>query len=207
MPLAVFVAFACAGLLHLLRDQIVVLGRAPSALGAVQVLCTAALIVFALQQAVLCLVRFLPLARASGITPRVVALASAYCGLLLALVGREPFGATRGLLSFCLSLAGTAGAIATLAWLGRSFSILPQARQLVTRGPYAVIRHPLYLMESIAFLGVSLQFRLPWSLLVFALSAGLQLLRIEYEEDILLATFPTYAPYRAMSWRLIPFVY
>jgi protein-S-isoprenylcysteine O-methyltransferase Ste14 len=41
--------------------------------------------------------------------------------------------------------------------LGRSISILPQARQLVTSGPYAFVRHPLYLGEMTAMLGIAMQ--------------------------------------------------
>ena len=43
--------------------------------------------------------------------------------------------------------------------LARSLSIMPEARKLVTTGLYARIRHPLYLAEDIALLGIALQFR------------------------------------------------
>ena len=62
-------------------------------------------------------------------------------------------------------------------------------------------------MESIGFLGVCLQFRLPWSLLVFLLSIPLTICRASYKEDVLLKTFPSYAAYRARTWRFIPKVY
>jgi protein-S-isoprenylcysteine O-methyltransferase Ste14 len=42
--------------------------------------------------------------------------------------------------------------------LGRSFSVVPQARGLVRGGPYSFVRHPLYLAEEIALLGILLQF-------------------------------------------------
>jgi protein-S-isoprenylcysteine O-methyltransferase Ste14 len=207
MPLVIFAILASAGLLRSIVLEASRFSRAPSAAGAIEILCAFALIAFFVQQAALCLVRVLPLATAAGLLPRIVALASAYCGFLLVFVGREQLGPVRGLLSLSLSLLGTVGGITALVWLGRSFSILPQARRLVTTGPYSTIRHPLYLAECAAFLGASLQFRLPWSMMVFLLSVALQLLRIEYEEEILLATFPAYAAYRRKTWRLIPLLY
>lgn len=38
-------------------------------------------------------------------------------------------------------------AVIGLATLGRSFSILPARRGIVVRGPYRLVRHPIYLAE------------------------------------------------------------
>jgi hypothetical protein len=46
----------------------------------------------------------------------------------------------------------------TLPSLGWSFSLVPQARTLVTSGPYAIVRHPLYLVEETAIAGILLQY-------------------------------------------------
>ena len=60
-------------------------------------------------------------------------------------------------------------ALIILTRLGRSFSINAEARRLVTEGPYAVIRHPLYLAEQIALIGVFIEFfSLPAALLIVA---------------------------------------
>ena len=45
-----------------------------------------------------------------------------------------------------------------IAYLGKSFSIIPQARRLVREGPYSVVRHPLYLAEEVALLSCLLRF-------------------------------------------------
>lgn len=47
---------------------------------------------------------------------------------------------------------GAAIAAVSLAWLGRSFAVLPAAagaRPLVTSGPYGLVRHPAYLGELV----------------------------------------------------------
>lgn len=207
LPLVIFVAFATFGLLGQLRAQVASFRTTATLLGAIGILCTITILVFAVQQAVLCLNRFLPIAREKGLLPRFVALANADCGLLLLLVGRAPVSLERDLPAVTLALIGTLGAITALAQLGRSFSIFPQARRLVIKGPYAIIRHPLYLMESVGFLGICLQFRLPWSLLIFLINTALMIWRVGFEEDILSKTFPGYAKYRANTWRLIPYVY
>ncbi len=97
--------------------------------------------------------------------------------------------------------------ILILFWLGRSFSLLPEARRLVTNGPYRRIRHPLYLAGLVGSLGVMLQYRQPWALLVVLATLALQILRMNYEEQVLSRAFPEYETYATRSWRLIPGVF
>ena len=40
--------------------------------------------------------------------------------------------------------------LASVLALGRCFGVLPEARGLVTRGPYRTVRHPVYLGEIAA---------------------------------------------------------
>jgi protein-S-isoprenylcysteine O-methyltransferase Ste14 len=92
----------------------------------------------------------------------------------------------------------------TAFWLGRSFSVVPQARELVIGGAYSVVRHPLYLCEELAVLGAMLAFFSPMAVAIVAIHWAFQLRRMEYEEQILSATFPEYAEYAAAVPRLIP---
>jgi protein-S-isoprenylcysteine O-methyltransferase Ste14 len=103
-----------------------------------------------------------------------------------------------------LMLAGTLLAFWSAWALGRSFSLLPQARQLVTSGPYRYVRHPIYLGGFLITLG---EVWLRWSPLVVALNVVFvvaQVARLRYEEALLERTFPEYAEYRARTSCVIP---
>src|SRR6476620_11055473 len=90
-----------------------------------------------------------------------------------------------------------------LLWLGRSFSTMPEARRLVTSGPYRYMRHPLYLTEEIAVIGVLLQYRSPAAFALVALQMALQVRRMLCEEQVLGETFPEYEQYCANTPRLV----
>ena len=55
-----------------------------------------------------------------------------------------------------LATLGLVYAVWGLAYLRRSFSIVPEARRLVTGGPYGLSRHPVYLGEIITAIGINL---------------------------------------------------
>jgi protein-S-isoprenylcysteine O-methyltransferase Ste14 len=40
--------------------------------------------------------------------------------------------------------------------LGNSFDVTPQAKELVTKGLYSKIRHPMYLFQIVLFLGLAM---------------------------------------------------
>lgn len=100
---------------------------------------------------------------------------------------------------------GVAYAIWSLAHLRRSFSIMPEARRLVTGGPYALSRHPLYLGEIVAAAGLILPRLSLASALLLALLVTGQLFRLGWEEEALSAQFPEeYAAYRRRTARYLP---
>ncbi|HXR94387.1 MAG TPA: methyltransferase, partial [Rhizomicrobium sp.] len=84
-----------------------------------------------------------------------------------------------------------------LGQLGKAFSIMPEARLLVTGGPYAWARHPLYVMEFITLLGTAIQFAQPWAALLAIGVVVLQVLRTICEEQVLSEVYPEYASYQA----------
>lgn len=79
-----------------------------------------------------------------------------------------------------------------LAFLGRSFSLTPEARSVVTAGPYRLVRHPLYLCESVAILGALVAAGRLTVALVAAIVIAVQVLRSRLEERLLATTFPDY---------------
>src|SRR5256884_2085634 len=73
-----------------------------------------------------------------------------------------PGGSRReGLILFgdILATAGLAYSVWGLAYLRRSFSIVPEARRLVTGGPHSLSRHPAYLGEIPTALGINIATR------------------------------------------------
>ena len=157
--------------------------------------------------------RRVPVGRTAGLLPRALAIAGSLVLLVLPFLQLvkviQPVSLTPPLVgaSTLLTAGGTIAELAILSWLGRSFSLMPEARKLVSSGPYATIRHPLYLTGMIASIGVMLQFQQPWALIVVAAAFALQLARMHFEEEILMRTFPQYAEYMARTSRLIPRVY
>jgi protein-S-isoprenylcysteine O-methyltransferase Ste14 len=87
--------------------------------------------------------------------------------------------------------------------LGRSYGIVAADRGLITRGPYAVVRHPLYSAYIVGGIGYLLQSLSVWNALIEAIAVAWQLVRIRAEERHLEG--PAYAAYRArVRWRLCP---
>lgn len=154
------------------------------------------------------LARLPPRSGDSGWRPRAAAVLGTFAAVGFTRLPLVPLSAGWAAVSSVLIAAGFGLSLAVLAWLGRSFSVVPEARRLVTTGPYALSRHPLYAVEQLALLGFVLQYAQPWSTLLFLAQFALQLVRIRYEERVLTAAFPAeYAAYAARTARLIPGVY
>jgi protein-S-isoprenylcysteine O-methyltransferase Ste14 len=138
-----------------------------------------------------------------GWTPKVVAFAGSFLLLIFVDVARTwhrdwlaptayPTARAIGQLSWWLGLAIALWAL----WaLRRAFSIVPQARELVTTGPYRLARHPMYLGYVLANLGVWLQYPTVPSTIAVAAWLGLTLGRMWFEERALRQAFPDYATY------------
>jgi protein-S-isoprenylcysteine O-methyltransferase Ste14 len=87
--------------------------------------------------------------------------------------------------------------------LGRSFGLVAADRGVTTRGPYRIIRHPLYASYMVTQLGYLLQSASIWNGAVLAFTWTCQVARALSEER-LLATVPAYGRYRErVRWRLI----
>ena len=152
-------------------------------------------------------VRHVPERTTVGFYPRCAAVAGTFLSVGIVLLPPQELSSALYLASLFLIIGGTVFAICAGLVLGRSISILPEARRLVIWGPYALVRHPLYLGEIIAIVGVALQYLSAWALLLLALVCAIQLQRMKNEERVLLQVFPEYGDYMARTARLVPRVY
>ena len=103
-----------------------------------------------------------------------------------------------------LALLACAWMLASVLALGRCFGVLPEARGLVTRGPYRLVRHPVYLGEIGACAGLVLAAPSAWNLALLAVFGVAQAVRMRLEERALTAAFPEYEAYAQRTPRLVP---
>ena len=213
-PLIAWYLFCAAHMLPSLTDQVALVNlfvrTDPSVLPATLVLSTvshASTLIFLVVLIVMFAVRHIPQRAALGFYPRFAAVAGTLVSAGFVLLPLQELSSALYLASLLLIIVGTGLAICVVLVLGRSISLLPEARRLVTRGPYALVRHPLYLGEIIAVAGVTLQYLSSWALLLMGLVCVFQLQRIKYEELVLSQMFPEYRDYMARTDRLVPGMY
>lgn len=103
-----------------------------------------------------------------------------------------------------LVIFGACLSMASLLSLGRLFGVRPALRGLVTKGPYRVVRHPMYLAYVIADIGYNLE---EWSfgtLLLVAAGWISIIYRIRAEERVL-SGHPNWAEFESrVRYRLVP---
>ena len=156
---------------------------------------------------ILFIVRLSPIKKARGILPRVLGIAGTFVMALVTFFPRANLSFTQTLIASLLSLVGTVLSVFALAHLGRSFSLMAEARRLVTSGPYRIVRHPLYVFEAVAALGILLQFFSFYTVLIYVAHCFLQVQRMKNEEAVLEVVFPEYQTYKLKTARVIPGVY
>lgn len=88
--------------------------------------------------------------------------------------------------------------------LGRSIGLVPADRGLVTTGSYRFMRHPIYTGIFFAYLALALQNFSLRNAAIFAVGAGLFVIKSFVEEDFLRRD-PAYATYMInVPWRWLP---
>jgi protein-S-isoprenylcysteine O-methyltransferase Ste14 len=155
--------------------------------------------------AVLVVIRPTPIRRGRNPIGIGAALIVQFAFLMLGAIAGEAATGTAVIIGDALLVTGLVFSIVSVAFLGRCFGVLPDVRGLVMRGPYRLVRHPLYLGELAAVLGIAVgSTRWLPAVAVWPVCVVLQVVRTRYEEDGLRAEFPEYEPYAARTKRLIP---
>jgi len=134
-----------------------------------------------------------------------LAFGGTFGGVLFRPVGAHPnWGVAAGL---GLQLFGLSICVVSFLALGRSFGFAAADRGLVRRGPYAVVRHPIYASYFFLQAGYLLQSIAVWNAAVMVFVSSCNVGRALVEERVL-ATNPSYKAYSArVRWRLFPGVW
>ena len=114
-----------------------------------------------------------------------------------------------------IGLALTAGGLGFTMWarraLGTNWSALPGLKndhELIERGPYRLVRHPIYTGLLVAAFGYCLAEGRVWNVYLFGMVAILLITKLKAEEALLARQFPdAYLQYRRRVKALIPFLY
>lgn len=108
-----------------------------------------------------------------------------------------------------LCILGIALAIWARVHLGRNWSSYPTLKEnheLVTSGPYALIRHPIYTGVILAAIGTTLV-SWPWTIVLVSISI-MFVWRVNVEEKLMMRQFPSeYPAYKKRTWALIPWMW
>lgn len=107
-------------------------------------------------------------------------------------------------------LGGGIGVWAGAAMRLDNLNITPEVKhdaRLVHQGPYRWVRHPMYLALLLVTLPLVITAFSKWRLMFWLILLVDLLIKLRYEERLLVQKFPAYAIYQAQRKRLIPFVY
>jgi protein-S-isoprenylcysteine O-methyltransferase Ste14 len=102
-----------------------------------------------------------------------------------------------------VALASVSFALVILArvQLGKSFSVTPKARDLVTHGLYSRLRHPMYTFADLTVSGIALAMHRWYALLLLVILLPLQMRNARTERKLLRGKFgERYETYRRATW-------
>jgi protein-S-isoprenylcysteine O-methyltransferase Ste14 len=115
-------------------------------------------------------------------------------------VRESPWTATR-ILGAILALVGYVLAFVSRVQLGKSFTVMPEARELVTHGLYSRLRNPIYVFVDLLLVGLILALALHWLFAVLGVVVALQAIQARREARVLQDRFgQAYVDYRKRTW-------
>tara|TARA_B110000263_G_scaffold240879_1_gene244519 strand:+ start:2247 stop:2837 length:591 start_codon:yes stop_codon:yes gene_type:complete len=110
--------------------------------------------------------------------------------------------------SIVLFIIGVSITVLSFLALGRSFGILPAARNPVTCGPYRCVRHPAYVGQLLMLTACGFSSSMIVGILLPLLIIPLLVLRIRAEEQLLVGNWLDYRVYtQRVRWRMCPLVW
>jgi protein-S-isoprenylcysteine O-methyltransferase Ste14 len=93
------------------------------------------------------------------------------------------------------------------SWASRVIEV-QEGQSVIDSGPYAVLRHPMYLATLLIHFAAPLVLGSWWSMIPVAVYPVLLALRVRNEEKILVEGLPGYDEYRKkVRWRILPGIY
>jgi protein-S-isoprenylcysteine O-methyltransferase Ste14 len=124
-----------------------------------------------------------------------------------ALTPLSPTGMAFEAVGLAFQISGLLLMQVALLYLGRHFGLLPANRGLVLRGPFRLVRHPVYAAWLVTVFGTSMAVPTIRNFALVALTIPFMIWRIALEEE-LLDHDPQYLAYRQrVRWRLAPGIF
>jgi protein-S-isoprenylcysteine O-methyltransferase Ste14 len=136
------------------------------------------------------------------LTSWLLAAGGTFGGLLLRPTGVHAIWGVRA--GFVLQVAGLVLVIGSLIALGRSFGFVAADRGVVTRGPYALVRHPVYASYVLIQVGYLLQAASWRNLAVLIVVTACNIGRIITEEKVLSGSTAYQSHRQKVRYRFVP---
>ena len=133
-----------------------------------------------------------------------LAFLASYWGLFTAAFAQKGVALTPGVVTNSISILSLVIAVYARLSLGRNIGLVPAQRDIVSRGAYRFVRHPIYTGLIISYLGFTLRMFLPLNLTMALIVIGMFVVKSFIEEGFLRVD-PEYADYLArLRWRWFP---
>jgi len=130
-----------------------------------------------------------------------IRLGGAFIVAILALAATSLNFGPRLAIAILIGLPSFISMIISRRQLGESFSVMPEARTLVTTGLYSKIQHPMYLFLDLFIIALIILLDWPVIILLWLILVIFQTLQSLREEKVLAAAFGTeYDKYRNQTW-------